>query len=181
MGTNKSWETNMDDCFNLIEDEDDFFDCNLDDEILVNDDIFNQGDAKDNVPDDLDPYIDLLKVEETKRKAVLKEGNYVATVGTLTAEKIDGKNGPFISVTIPFEITRANFRDPLIVKFRKPKSLYPKSDFAKIVTGILGKSPVIGDNYTSLKGIKVQVKIKHIEDQYGNVWEEVVEAKRISK
>lgn len=142
------------------------------------------GDAEDNEADesgddDWDAEEDdLLILKFNKRKPKLSEGEYMARVGRITAEKKKGQDGePWVKVTLPFEVKNAS--GVVTVPFRASMSLSPKGRLYPIVKGILGRTPEEGLNMRELQGKRVKVEIGHYVDDHGSVWEEVISVKKV--
>ena len=130
--------------------------------------------------DETDGLDDLLTVINEKRKSKLQEGDYIAVVTDIEGEKMpSGKFGkPWIKVTFEFKIKNPDTGEYVTVKFSANKSLDPKSRLYPIAKGIWGSEP--GDNFNlrELKGKKARVSIEHSTDDEGNVWDNIVAARK---
>lgn len=123
---------------------------------------------------------DLLMVINEKRKAQLEERDYIGLLIDVVAEpKPPGKYGkPWVSIGLKFRIKNPDTQEPVEVTFNANRSLDPKSRLYPIVKGIWGSEP--GDNFNlrELKGKKARVSIEHSTDDEGNVWDNIVAARK---
>lgn len=142
------------------------------DELDFDDDIFEEAEEDDD---------DLLTLKESLREAKLDEDDYLATVGMPTAEKEEGKFGPWVKITLPFIIKSPETGEMVTVPFVANRSMDPKSRLYPILKGILGAAPSSGINLKSVEGKRVKVSIEHRTDEKGNVWENVIAARQIRK
>lgn len=114
----------------------------------------------------------------TKRKPVLEVGKYLAEVGRPSAEKMGDSHKYWVRLTIPFKIKADS--GSTTVLFMASKSLNRKGRLYPIIRGILGRHPSDGFDLRSLEGREVRVEVGHNEDEYGNVWEQILSVERVS-
>jgi len=165
-----------DDADEELDDDDDSVE---EDEAEQEDDDDDEADeeAEDDETGDFD---DLLTVINEKRKPIFEEEDYIAVVTDVVAErKLTGKYGkPWVNIGLKFKIKNPDTQEPVEVTFNANRSLDPKSRLYPIVKGIWGSEP--GDNFNlrELKGKKARVSIEHSTDDEGNVWDNIVAARK---
>jgi hypothetical protein len=121
---------------------------------------------------------DLLTLKDTKRTPRLGKGHYTARIGRITAALRTGEGGDtWVVATVPFEIPGKTGK-PVTVFFKASTNLNPNGRMYPLVTGILGYEPEAGYSLRNLQGRQVRVEIDHRQDPNGNVWEEVISAKK---
>lgn len=169
-----------------IEDSDDVEEELLDLEDDIEDDIEETEDEEDieeieeeeEIEDD--ETADLFTVIKEKRKSELVEGDYIGIITEVLAERrLDGKYGkPWVSIGLKFKIKNRDTGKFAEVTFNANKSLDMKSRLYPIVKGILGAEP--GDNFNlkELEGKKAKISIEHNTDTEGNVWDNIVAARK---
>ena len=155
-----------------------------DDDSVEEDEADEDDDDEPEDDDETDAMEDLLMVINEKRKAQLDEGDYIAVLTDVVAEqKLAGKYGkPWVSIGLKFKIKNRDTQENVEVTFNANRSLDPKSRLYPIVKGILGSEPGDSFNLKELKGKKARVSIEHSTDDEGNVWDNIVAARKyISK
>ena len=132
------------------------------------------------IQDEFENDEDLFIVSNEKRQSKLDEDAYIAHLMEVTGEKKPpGKYGkPWVNIGLKFKIKNKETGEIVEVTFNANKSLDPKSRLYPIVKGILGAEP--GDNFNlmELKGMKARVSIEHRTDIEGNVWDNIVSARK---
>ncbi|GEM_PF-6382094 len=147
-----------------------------------------QIDLEDDYPE-IDDWIkeikeednDLLILNSNQHEPVLNEGEYEAIVGRISAEEADGEFGPYVKVTIPFNIVNPVDGEAVTIRFMANRSMSRKGKLYPIVKGILGSIPPVAFNLRELEGKEVYVTIKHKSDNRGGIWENVVAARRATR
>lgn len=117
----------------------------------------------------------LMIMGEVKREPRLEVDDYPSTVGRGINAKREpiGMYGPWVKITIPFNVKDPKNDEIVTVNFIANKSIDPKSRLYSILKGILGRTPEAGLNLRELEGKRVMVSIEHRVDENGNVWENV--------
>ncbi|WP_016993639.1 hypothetical protein [Lysinibacillus boronitolerans] len=154
------------------------------DEPDFDDDIFEEADDEDDddfVVEESDEEDDLFTLKESLRQAKLDEDDYLATIGKPTAEKEEGKFGPWVKITLPFIIKNPETGEKVTVPFVANRSMDSKSRLYPILKGIIGAAPTSGFNLKSVEGKRVKASIEHRTDEKGNVWENVIAVRQIRK
>lgn len=129
--------------------------------------------------DDKDLFVCKAKTHEPE----LDIGKYPSTVGKVTAEKKNESkyNNPWVLVKIPFNIEHPETGKKVTVTFSASKNLSPDGRLYPIVRGILGREPQDNFDIRTLEGMQALVTIEHRTDDSGNIWENVVEARKMRR
>lgn len=121
----------------------------------------------------------ILIVEKKLAYSNIREGYYNALLTEVVGErKLTGKYGPWINIGFKFKMKNPDTGEYIEITFNANKSLDPKSRLYPIVKGILGAEP--GDNFNlrELEGKKARVSIEQSTDAEGNVWDNIVAARK---
>ncbi|SET51616.1 hypothetical protein SAMN05660297_02630 [Natronincola peptidivorans] len=171
------------------EEDDDGWDDEGDEEDEEDDDGWEDEDDKedddgnDDYDEDKDDDLeDLFILGNSKRRAILDEGNYIAKIGKITAEsQATGLYGPWTKITVPFKINNPKDDKVITVNFVASSHLSPTSKLFILLEEVLGKSPSGQIDIREIEGKKVKVNIEHNLDKLGNEWEAIAEVRRIKK
>ena len=154
--------------------DDDVYDEEIEEELADNTDE-EVADDEDEIDDD-----DLFTVKKEKRKPIFQEGDYNARLTEVLADRrLTGKYGkPWVNIGFKFKVKNPETGEYIEITFNANKSLDEKSRLYPIVKGILGAEP--GDNFNlkQLEGKKAKISIEHSTDSEGNVWDNIVAARK---
>lgn len=117
----------------------------------------------------------------TSGRRRLPEGEYLAKIGTITSEAVEGNRWNWTRLKIPFLIEDPETGETVTITFISSNTVAPGSRLYPILKGILGSEPTPGLNLQDLTNRKVFVTVQHSVDNRGLRWDIVVSVRRATK